>query len=59
MKLRFAKRLELHISKTKIDTQMMDGSKLYIFGMVITSFLINNKTEKLWDVSLSYVEIIQ
>lgn len=42
----FARKLGLYIWKTDIGVQKIDGSRLKIFGMVITSFLVDEKDEK-------------
>lgn len=39
----FAKNLGFQVRKTKVGDQMIDGTKLDTFGMVITSFLIEDK----------------
>lgn len=42
----FIKKLGLYACKTNIDAQKINGSKFKIFGMVITSFLVENKDGK-------------
>lgn len=38
----FAKKLGLHIIKTEVGTQKIDGSRLKTFEMIITFFSIDN-----------------
>ena len=42
----FAKKFVLWICETKVGAQKIDGSKLDIFGMIITSFLVENKEKR-------------
>lgn len=46
MQLSFIIKLGLHIQKTDISAQKIDNNKLKTFGMIIASFLINDKDEK-------------
>lgn len=42
----FAKKLSLYVRKTDICIQKIDGSRLEIFGMIITFFLVKNKDRR-------------
>lgn len=39
----YARKLGLKIQKTNIEAQKIDGSTLEIFGIVITSFYVEDK----------------
>ena len=43
----FAWKLGLHIQKTNVVAQKIDGSALETFGMVITDFQVENKSGRL------------
>lgn len=42
----FVKKLGLHIEQTEVDTQKINDLSLKTFGMMIISFLINDKTKR-------------
>ena len=42
----FAKKLDLQIYETKVNTQKIDDSKLDTFDIVVVSFLVKNKKRK-------------
>ena len=46
MNLALIQKLGLHIQKTNVGAQKIDGSFFEIFGMVITDFQIEDKVDK-------------
>ena len=46
--LTFAKELDLPIRSTDIKVQKIDGTTLDTYGMIVTAFLVTNKTNQVW-----------
>lgn len=42
----FTRKLDLHVWKTKIGTQKIDNSRFKTFGIIIASFLVDDKDKK-------------
>lgn len=48
MQANFARKYSLHIWKTDVGTQKINGSRLETFDMVIASILLDDKDRKSW-----------
>ena len=44
----YAKKLDFRVRQTNVGAQKIDRSHLETFEMVITSFLLEDKLEKVW-----------